>query len=498
MSTEQEIIRLTLKDLAEDLAVVADASYAEAQRVTDACGASQDNTIVDATARDVIKFYNSLERDMRGELEKSKAWTSSDIARLIALKKRTAILMRETASLAGAAMIARTWQAPGTGTENALNSRFATFVGNNPNSYKRGGFTEAQEYERRFAKEYIDGNILPPQVYLTSSGMGALLTVLVNLNSEFGRKGRPHRVLVGKSTYFENPWLIEQIFPGAVTYVDESDSECILAVAKELMPSILLFDTVAYAESLVMPDWKTIIPKLSKILRYPSTFVLDNSYMGAGFQPLKSIPWGVGGMDMIVIESLNKFYEFGTDRVSGGVIWTTRDLENGIMVARNHCGTMIADASVASLPLPNRNRFDRRMSRMDRNATFLARLLDEHLRATPTIKKVEEIIHPSLPSFPGYKWTKDMDFKGCCVTISFAKGYRSAFYYSQFIARAMANAHSLGISIEQGTSFGLDTSRVSIAAFYSGEARRFVRISVGTETRQEIEKIARAFIEAID
>ena len=360
MPTEEDIIRATLKDLTEDLESIANAAYAEAVRVRKAYKSDTKDDIVSKTAQDVIVLYETLAHNARNELEASAHWSEEDISRLVAMKNHCAISMREVANLAGAAMTARSWQAPGTGVDMAMKARILTFFDENPNNYKRGGFSESTDYERRFAKEYIDGSMIPPQVHLTSSGMSACLTALVHLKSKKRPRNKPHHVLVGASTYFENLWLLQQLFQGEITSVDEADEERILSLVKEMQPSILLFDTVTYSSSLIVPNWGTLVKKLSHALTGPSTLILDNSYMGAGYQPLADMPWSVTGMDLIVVESLNKFYEFGTDRVSGGVIWTTRNIDGSIQVARNHCGTMLAEASVAALPLPSRARFGSR------------------------------------------------------------------------------------------------------------------------------------------
>ena len=202
-------------------------------------------------------------------------------------------------------------------------------------------------------------------------------------------------------------------------------------------------------------------------------------------------------MNLIVIESLNKFYEFGTDRVSGGVIWTSAKIDNEIDIVRIHCGTIIPDTSLASLPIPNRARLDTRLARVERNAHFIATKLHEHLTTHHT-SKISSVIYPGLPTYHGYEWTKNMSFRGPFITLSFKGRFRKTAHYNRFIRRAITAAQERGVALDRGTSFGFDTTRISIAAFYSEESRRYIRIAVGTETISEIETLAEALIEALN
>jgi hypothetical protein len=84
------------------------------------------------------------------------------------------------------------------------------------------------------------------------------------------------------------------------------------------------------------------------------------------------------------------------------------------------------------------------------------------------------------------------------VALRLRKPYRNKPYYSILISRILKSAHERAVSIEHGTSFGFDTTRISVAAFYADKPERaFLRIAVGTETRLEIEKVASIIAEAL-
>jgi cystathionine beta-lyase/cystathionine gamma-synthase len=201
-------------------------------------------------------------------------------------------------------------------------------------------------------------------------------------------------------------------------------------------------------------------------------------------------------MHLVVVESLLKFHQFGFDRVSGGIICAPVGSEQGLFETRMHLGTIMPDASVLAMPLPHRELFDARLARIGRNARLLAEKLAAAVEKGDS--HVSRVIHPSLPSYEGYEWSKDLSFQGPFVTLSFKEGKQGVSHYDAFVSRVTAAAKKAGIDIVGGTSFGFDTTRLYVTARYAtGITNPFVRISVGTETKREIEALARVFEEAL-
>jgi cystathionine beta-lyase/cystathionine gamma-synthase len=177
------------------------------------------------------------------------------------------------------------------------------------------------------------------------------------------------------------------------------------------------------------------------------------------------------------------------DRVTGGVYWTTGSSSIGLMTARVHHGTALPDASVLALPRPNRALLEKRMAHLGRNALALATRLETFLAAHPS-SPIARVNYPGLSSYPGFAWTKEMNFHGCFFTLTWNAHHQNVFTYKAFINRVMDEARKRGADIVSGTSFGFSTTRVYLTALHAtGVTKPFVRISVGTETAEELRVI---------
>ncbi|MCX6820165.1 MAG: PLP-dependent transferase [Candidatus Adlerbacteria bacterium] len=394
-----------------------------------------------------------------------------------------------------ATLSAPNWQSPSFWhTKSSQAGREEGTISASQNDYKRDMHMQEKEYVQKFVKEYVDHPLrLAPFAYATSSGMSAVTTVLTHLQNKVGIGDT---VLAGKSSYFQNKWLLQKLFGTRVRYVDEFDTDGIIRLAKELRPPLVFLDSLCGAESLPMPNLPVLIPVLSKILSNTSTFVLDNTGLGPMYQPLRDLPWNPLGMHVVVVESLLKFHQFGMDRVGGGIIWTPSIVENGLFEARMHMGTIIPDASVSALPEPNRALQEARLMRIGHNAHMLATLLDSFVREHVTV--VEKVVHPGLPHYEGYSWTRTMLFQGPFITLRFCEGKRTVSHYDAFVSRVQKIGKEKKVDIIGGTSFGFDTTRLYVTARYATDLTEpFVRIALGTETVDELHALADVFIQAL-
>jgi len=192
---------------------------------------------------------------------------------------------------------------------------------------------------------------------------------------------------------------------------------------------------------------------------------------------------------LIVIESLNKFHQFGFDRVTGGIAWGVGAGIKHFFSYRMHLGTNISDSSVHSLPLPNRALLEKRLLRHGRNAFILASHLDDHVRSG-TSRFVEEVVYPGLSAYPGYAWMRHRTFHGAFLALRFKEKFRTGTIYRDFVSRVMRRARKEGVPLTGGTSFGLSSTRVYLTALHASAVEPFVRISAGTEISSEIQQIA--------
>jgi cystathionine beta-lyase/cystathionine gamma-synthase len=201
---------------------------------------------------------------------------------------------------------------------------------------------------------------------------------------------------------------------------------------------------------------------------------------------------------LFVIESLNKYHQFGLDRVTGGIVWAAGcPRGSGLADARKRSGTIMPDTCVLSLPTPNRERLMRRLRRIDRNALVLAQRVERHLTSHPSVF-VSHVVYPGLSSHPCYAWTKCAGFRGGSIVLAPRLGPGSTILARRFIGRAIQKARCEGVDLVAGTSFGFDVTRLYLTALYAtGISKPFLRVSAGTESAAEIEGVAKILIQAL-
>ncbi len=438
--------------------------------------------------------YRKLENDLKA-LQAARIEENAE--ELIAEKKRIAYVVRSLQGVTGSLLAATDWQAPtfASSEQSQAGTQTGQITGT-VNDYKRDHHADATNYERRWRQAYIDAPLrFPPQVYVTASGMAAFSTVLTTLATEDKINGP---IIAGSACYFENKLLLEKFFPGQISYVDEMNTESVLAAINELQPAAIFFDTLGNTEDVAAPDMASLVPRIIEEIKRPTILVLDTTGTATSYQPLRDFPRGPCKLSLIVVESLLKYHQFGFDRVSAGLMWRTGLTPLGIFGNRMHLGTGLVDASVLTLPQPNRKLFDKRLKRMGRNANLVAKALDDHARTT-RMTALAEVVYPGLPSHPAYEWMSKRYFQGSFLVFKLKPQYCFTAYYKKFLALAVDEARQAGVDLNGGSSFGFDTTRVYLTALYAAKhATPFIRISVGTETLYEVEKLIAVLTRAVD
>lgn len=433
---------------------------------------------------------------LRGHIAAADGWTADLAPELVRAKHEAADLLRALHANLGFVLSAGDWQSPTfLHSLQPQSGKYAGRIVGTENDYKRDWHHDAALYEVAFRASYIDSPLhLPPRVFLTSSGMAAFTTAVDHIRMRGGMRGP---LLVGSGCYFENKILLERLFPGQITYADEFDADAFVTAAKRLSPCAVFVDSLCNTDTVAMPDLAKLLPALSRALPRRAALVLDNSGMATMFQPLRHLP-RVFHPRLYVVESMNKFYQFGFDRVTGGVLWTAGVESIALMKSRVHLGTNMPDASALTLPWPDRAALDKRLARIGRNALDLARRLDAHASAHPG-GALARVVYPGLPNYPGYAWTKDLPFHGAFLVLSFAPRHARVSSYQKFVAQVVDEARSRGVGIVSGTSFGMDVTRIYLTALHSNRLTKpFVRVSVGTETEDEIAALADVFAAVLD
>lgn len=403
-------------------------------------------------------------------------------------------LYRSLQSIIAGLITSTDWQSPTFDySMRSLAGRQSGKIKANFTDYKRDYHLDAKIYAEAFKSEYLDGFFkFPVHTYLVNSGMAALTTILNFLEMEKKITGP---ILLGASSYFQNKELIKKLFIG-VTEIHEHDTEKIEDFIRTKHPSVLFFDSLCNSYDVAVPNLSTILETVKKSAEKDTYIVIDNTCLAASFQPLQLLGKFPKHIHMIVFESMNKYYQFGMDKAMGGVIYAWGKDTGNLYLTRRDSGTIISDASCYLLPTPNRKLLGKRLKRHERNAKLLTDSLTKYLQDNPKTP-LQDVVYPTLHTHPAQQWAKNLSFHGSYFTFFFKSKYATIRIYKKFVSKVLEEAKKQHVQIVGGTSFGMNTSRIYLTAANTKFGKPFVRFSVGTETRIEIEKIKEVLITAL-
>ena len=422
------------------------------------------------------RYRVAAERLLRlGERAHHEGPRQSLVDELAADKTALADLLRVEQALMAALVGAADWQSPSfRNSTRPENGRQSGRIQAHWNDYKRDRHLDAEKFERRYVNEMVDG---PPglEALLTSCGMAAFTTILSYLTME-GRLEGP--VVAGAGLYHESRLLLERAVAGRVHFMDERDTPAFSRAISDLCPSAVFLDSLSNTRWMPVPE---LGPLIDQIGASGSYLVLDNTGLSVSCQPFARADDSVR---LIVFESLLKYAQLGLDRANAGLIIARDDDARRLSEYRENLGTNVADVAVHALPKPDRRVLERRLARLQRNASLIARRLRE--RAGPSV----EIVYPGLNSHPCARATRDLPFHGGCLSIVFDGDGHDLRREQALVETAIDTAARRGVALVGGSSFGFNTSRIYLTATRADCGEPFVRVAAGTEHRFEVERLA--------
>jgi cystathionine beta-lyase/cystathionine gamma-synthase len=397
--------------------------------------------------------------------------------------------------LLAAAITATDWQSPSFGhSVRSTAGRWTGRVTEHVDDYKRDRHHDAAEFELAFLREYVDA---PPGVdvraLMTSCGMSAFTTIVAYLQMEEKVSGP---VMVGRRLYHECRQLIwgSDLRCRAVD-IDELDLPGTLRAIEEHRPGAVFLDSLCNSKGIAVPDLAAVIKRLAR--RDDRVYlVIDNTGLSCTFQPLALLPPGPTGLRLLVFESLTKYAQLGLDRTAAGVILALPDDAEGLSDYREHLGTNVADSSAHVVPRPCRSVLERRLQRLDRNASLLATHLQEHAERLGS-EVFEGVCYPGLPHHPSFAVARGLAFRGSFFSIGFGPGHDRPDVHRRFIRAVLEEASRVEVAVVAGASFGLNTTRVYPTASRTDRGSPFVRVSAGTEHRVQVEDLKVVMVRAM-
>ncbi len=343
----------------------------------------------------------------------------------------------------------------------------------NINDYTRDRHPMANELEKNLEREYL--TLVRRQLagaLVTSSGMAALATIWLGLQRAGKLSGT---VLIGKESYFQNQEVVTTAATKVIRF-DELDMDQLAKLLRNENPTVILVDSLCNNPTLTCPD----IIKIAKAIRENSkrkvVLVVDNSLLGMGVGYERLWRENRGKCQIVVWESLNKFFQFGLDRTTGGVIWADKNGEDGLTYwdlfhARIHAGAIMPDFACALMPRQSAARMEVYQERINRNAEIIATELKKIVGG-----RVKQVYRAEREPFAG-------------AQIVVLLTNNSVWQIQSVIRRAITEAKRRRVQLSAGSSFGLPNTRVYLTARKTDFARSFLRISAGCESEPAIREI---------
>jgi hypothetical protein len=335
------------------------------------------------------------------------------------------------------------------------------------NDYQRGYLPWVRSHEDHLGATSLGGCALEGQTLLFSSGMGAIQSVLQLL---FGLSGRP-RLLLGRRVYYETQELLLRTLSDArerVSPLDEREQD-VEALAAQLRGADIVFvDTCTLDSDAWVLDFGLLRRAIARTGRTDLTVVADNTVMGPECTTLMPM----SPARLFVVESALKHYQAGLDLTAAGLLTVVNggDLERDATLVRSletlrgTNGTNIHPYAARLLPLLPRELLLQRLQRQNRNAAVLA-------------SGIAGRCHAARVGHGG---------------ILFVEHLRAA----EFVELVSLLALARGLRLVRGTSFGFNTTRVSL----SPTSVTSIRFACGMERLPVMEQLTgtvRAALEAL-
>lgn len=437
----------------------------------------EDGLLFDFLIGDYQKKLNGLQRltmtfslqdefrqlkDENDDFKKSVLKITDEQSLVFCIEKKRVIYrkLHSLAGFVGAAVVMHHWQSPA--IEQVMVDNVGSFRGKikaSINDYTRDQHILGDKFEKEYRKQFIPIRFTPSLfAYATSSGMAAMTTAALYI---LGETKKDSKILLGKSCYFETKQLIHTIFGDRVEEVDASNTAVLSECIQVHSPSALFIDILGNEPEMTVINVQSVIDCITYTATQHTHLVVDISAR-TSLEPLVSSFIFSKKISIIGVESLNKLLQFGLDRVTAGMVWGTGFKAIRLYDYRDHAGTNCPDSTIATLPTPNRKMVTRYMKRIVRNNLRVGiGLHARHERGPFSILTLKQ------------------------------SGSRR---YSQYISRVVRSAKRFNIPLVRGTSFGLATTRIYVVAMHTQYEKPFVRISAGTETAWEIERLQKILV----
>lgn len=405
------------------------------------------------------------------------------------LFSRLRITLSEFASL----MTCLNWQSPSIKSSKSTRIGIEKYpIETDWNDYKRDRSGDTFYCEEIFEKNILitKNNGVKPVLNLFSSGMAAFTAIIYFLICENIVKGG---AISFTHNYIESKMLLTGFFKNKLRTFDDTDTESIVRNILTTKPNVVFLEPLSNTNNLHMFDVLEIINRVSRNYKEEIYFILDLTCI-LGFENILDNFTIPSNIKIIQHGSLLKSPQLGMERVNVGFVQTfgLGTLSDRILDYRTLSGTNIQDFATNLIPYTTKSYIQTRMKIIEANAINLANFL---MRIDPNHNIFAEIIYPGTKIHKDYSISKKIGFAGTFVNIKFVSEFNKDKYFELFTKGLIDKAKDYNCDIVHGASFGFNHTSIYYSVGWEDPKDHYLRLSLGTETSYEMEKIKKVFNE---
>jgi len=351
--------------------------------------------------------------------------------------------------------------------------------------YKRVHYPMLFDYENWILEEYIDApNKENLCCFVCNSGQGAFITVYETISKFLLKKSS--KILLSKMGYYETRWVITQDKAFRISNFNSTDTEVILKQIIFEKPQLVILEPIYCEDKIRLIDLPKILEKINET-KFDSDLylIIDASMLSGAIQPFNII--NNPRVHVFYIESLIKYRQYGLDKVNAGFIVADKKFRGKLITSRASTGAILHNVDLETLPRITRQQHINRMIKISRNAKYIS---EELQSLTKQHRKLifKGIEYPGLKEHRDFKIAIKYPFLNGILVFNLDKDYYKNFAtLLYFIRKLIENAKRKNISINHGTSFGFERTRIAVADAEGGEfSNPFIRISVGREIMKDV------------
>lgn len=448
---------------------------------------------------DLLKDLQTLQADInlyKSKVESIDTDLISDNAFEELIQKRRELFskLRIQLSLFASLVTCLNWQAPA--IKSSLDTRIGiekSLVRADWNDYKRDRSEDTFHCEA-FLNESILNALnrnTKPVLNIFNSGMGAFTSVLYFLVCE---KIVKSKVLASSQIYVENKMLLRGFFKNSLEMFDFNDTDLIIEKIFQNKPDVVFIEPISNTNNLRLFDVEKIIKTLSEKYCDEIYFIVDVT-CSVGFENLLDNVNLPENVKVLLHGSLLKAPQLGLERVNMGFVQSfgLGEASSKILDYRTLSGTNAQDFAANSLPFTTKAHLQTRMKIIEENAVTLATSMEE-IGQDKTL--FTEVVYPGLSSHKDHELSKQIGFAGFFFNIKFISELNHDQYFEMFTKEVINIARRENCEIVHGASFGFNHTSIYYSVGWDEPENHYIRISTGTETPYEVEKIRKVLVEA--